>query len=146
MSLVDDEEKLGFPVCDDIGLEGSGVGKRYLSEEYLVEVYSYAPVVYFFVLYACFRVFDVVSSFEATLQRGVGVRASIVVLVVVFEFGGVALAEIDDFDVVNLTFFSEGILDEDVGRFKIPVDNSRLVQINDSFNKLLGDVNFILHF
>ena len=71
---------------------------------------------------------------------------SVVVFVVVFDLGGVALAEIDDFDVVDLTFFPEGILDEDVGRLEIPVDNSRLVQMNDSFNKLLGDVNFILHF
>ena len=127
MSLIDDEEKLGFPVCYDVGLEGSGVAERYLPEEYLVEVYSYAPVVYFLVLYACFRVFDVVSSFEAAFKRGVGVRASVVILVVIFEFGGIALAKIDDFDVVDLTFFPEGILDKDVGGFKIPVDNSRLV-------------------
>ena len=130
-------------------MEGSGVAEGHLPEEYLMEVYSYAPVVYFLVLYAGFRVFNVGSSFEAALKRGIGVRASVVVLVVVFELGGVALAEIDDFDVINLTFFTffpEGILDEDVGRLEIPVDNSRLVQMNDSFNKLLGDVNFILHF
>ena len=68
-------------------MEGSGVAEGHLPEEYLVEVYSYAPVVYFLVLYAGFRVFNVGSSFEAALKRGVGVRASVVVLVVVFELG-----------------------------------------------------------
>lgn len=135
LTLVNNEYQLIFPAQLNISKERSRKTYRQLYEEYLVKCNSNTPVINFLVLYAFFILtFSLSTAFDRRIRMRTCIPHSII-----FDSIGVTLRIIYNFNGISQSFIF-AIFEQNIRGLQISMNNSGVMQINDSLYQLFSDV------